>query len=101
VAELVAYSKVIHGAGAAFLRRLFEPLCSLVVVVELVIEDCAQSVHRKDVSFSLRFIVLSDGELDALFDSQAFLVELSLLIKSLATAFFVLSCLPVERESPG
>ena len=67
--ELVTNSKVVETTSAAFLGCFLEPLCSLLLIIEFVIEDAAESVHRKVIALSLCFIVFPDRMLYILFNT--------------------------------
>lgn len=68
---LVTCAKVVEGPGATLFGGLLEPLGSLIVVSELIIEQGPESVHGQHVSFSSGLLELSDGQRDILFNLDA------------------------------
>jgi hypothetical protein len=61
VASLVAETEVVDGPFTAFIRCLFEPLGSLVKVLDFVVVKSSKSVHSQHMTFSLGLIVFADS----------------------------------------
>ena len=97
--ELVADSQVVKRPGAAFFCGFFEPLCSLVVIMKIVVENYTDGVHGGYVALSLRLLIPSVGVLDVLvYYSKALLVDLTQLVECFAATCFVLDRLKVKLE---